>query len=126
MEKKYQILIVEDEKMLLEMYKDRFEQEGFEVITAKDGEKGLKMALEKRPDLLVLDILLPKKEGTDVLKEVRESGDWGKTVPIVMLTNLDSKDYILEAVERYQPSYYFLKVNTELNDMVEKIKQLMS
>ncbi len=126
MEKKYQILIVEDEKMLLEMYKDRFEQEGFEVITAKDGEKGLKMALEKRPDLLVLDILLPKKEGTDVLKEVRESGEWGKTVPIVMLTNLDSKDYILEAVDRYQPSYYFLKVNTELNDMVEKIKQLMS
>ena len=120
------ILIVEDEKMLAEMYKDKFEHEGFEVLSASDGEKGLKIALEEKPDILLLDVLLPKKEGVEVLKEVRESGRWGKSVPIIMLTNLDSSNYILDAVNKYSPSYYFIKANVELAEIVKKARELVS
>ncbi len=119
------ILIVEDEEMLAEMYKDKFEHEGFHVELSHDGEEGLKKALEISPDLLILDVLLPKKEGVEVLKEVRESGKWGEKVPIVMLTNLDSSDYILAAIEKYHPSYYFIKTNVELNEIVKKVKKLV-
>ncbi len=119
------ILIVEDEKMLAEMYKDNFEQEGFEVLSAFDGEEGLEMALKETPDLVILDILLPKKEGTDVLKEIRESGEWGSNAPIIMLTNLDSRDYILDAVNKYSPSYYFVKANIEIGEMTNKVKELL-
>lgn len=119
------ILIVEDEKMLAEMYKDKFEQDGFQVLSAYDGEEGLETALREKPDLVILDILLPKKEGTDVLKELRESGEWGHDVPVVMLTNLDSRDYILEAVNTYNPSYYFVKANIEIGELSSKIKELL-
>jgi len=119
------ILIVEDEKMLAEMYKDKFEHEGFEVLSASDGEKGVKIALEEKPDILLLDVLLPKKEGVEILKEVRESGRWGKNVPIIMLTNLDSSNYILDAVNKYFPSYYFIKANVELTEIVKKARELV-
>lgn len=119
------VLIVEDEKMLSEMYKEKFEYEGFEVFLAYDGEEGKKSALENKPDLLILDVLLPKKEGVEVLKEIRESGDWGKKLPIIMLTNLDSSDYILQMINEYRPSYYFIKANVELNEIVEKAKSLL-
>ncbi len=120
------VLIVEDEKTLAEMYSDKFKHEGFEVLLAEDGEKGLKMAFDEKPDILVLDILLPKKEGLEVLKEVRESGDWGKKVPIIMFTNLDSSDYILNAVDKYHPSYYFTKADVDLNEIVNRAKELLA
>ncbi len=120
------LLIVEDEKMLSEMYAERFAYEGFEILLAEDGEKGVEMALEEKPDLIILDILLPRKEGVDVLKEVRESGGWGSSVPIIMLTNLDCNDYILEAIEKYSPSYYFIKSNIELKEVVKKVHELLS
>ncbi len=126
MAKNKKILIVEDEKMLAEMYAERFAHEGFEILLAEDGEKGLKLALKEKPDLIILDILLPKKEGVDVLRDLRESGNWGKSIPIIMLTNLDCNDYVLEAIEKYCPSYYFIKSNIELKEVVSKVHELIS
>ena len=120
------VLIIEDEKMLSRMYKDKFEFENFEVLTASDGEEGVNKALGEKPDILIVDILLPKKEGVEVLKEVRESGDWGEKVPIILLTNLDSSNYILDAIGKYSPSYYFVKANIELSEVVEKMKELVA
>ncbi len=119
------ILIVEDEKRLLEMYRDKFKFSGFDVSIADNGEDGLRIALDEQPDVVLLDILLPKKKGTEVLKEIREANQWGEAVPIIMLTNLDSNDEILDTISTYGPSYYLIKSNTELNDILEKVKNLV-
>lgn len=111
--------------MLTEMYKDKFEHEGFEVSLAYDGEQGVEKAIKEEPDLLVLDILLPGKEGLEVLETVRKSGLWGREVPIIMLTNLDSDDRIIKAIEKYRPSYYFIKSNTELEEITDRAKELI-
>ncbi len=126
MNRNKKLLIVEDEEMLADMYAERFGFEGFEIILANDGEKGVEMALKEKPDLIILDILLPKKEGVDVLKDIRESGEWGEHIPIIMLTNLDCNDYVLDAIEKYSPSYYFIKSNIELKEVVNKVHELLS
>lgn len=76
------ILIVDDEKPIVDILKFNLEKEGFNVIFAHDGEMGLKLACEKNPDLILLDIMLPKMDGFDVCKKVREKSN----VPIIMIT----------------------------------------
>lgn len=102
---------------------ERFEQEGFKVFAAKDGEAGLKMALEEEPTIILLDILLPKMDGMQVLQKLRESGDWGKNVPVIMLTNLDANDKIIERVAKDKPTYYLIKSDWSLDKIVEKVNE---
>jgi DNA-binding response OmpR family regulator len=77
------LLIVEDEVALAEGLKDNFEIEGYEVLLAHDGEAGLNLAKSERPDIIILDVMMPKMSGFDVCKELRGSGD---QTPIIMLT----------------------------------------
>jgi DNA-binding response OmpR family regulator len=77
------ILIVEDEKAMADGLKDNFEYEGFEVLVAPDGETGLRYAADRKPDLILLDVMLPKKSGFDVCKELRLTGI---ATPVIMLT----------------------------------------
>ncbi len=76
------ILVVDDEKPILEILKFNLEKEGFRVLGASDGEEGLVLALTKNPDLILLDIMLPKLDGFDVCKRIREKSN----VPIIMIT----------------------------------------
>ncbi len=76
------VLIVDDEKPIVDILKFNLEKEGFKVIYAHDGELGLKLAREENPDLILLDIMLPKMDGFDVCKKVREKSN----VPIIMIT----------------------------------------
>jgi DNA-binding response OmpR family regulator len=80
---KQKILIVEDEPNMVMGLTDNFELEGYEVISANDGEAGLSKAIGEKPDLVILDIMMPKKSGLDVCKELRAKG---YTMPVVMLT----------------------------------------
>lgn len=77
-------------------------------------------------DIVILDILLPEKEGADVLKEIREDEEWGKDVPIILLTNLEPSDYILVAIQKYKPSYYFIKSDIEPKEVLSKAKELLN
>jgi two-component system alkaline phosphatase synthesis response regulator PhoP len=77
------VLIVEDDDSMAVALKDGFEYEGFEVMLARDGEEGLRLARSGRPDLLVLDVMLPKMNGLDVCREIRKEGG---ALPIIMLT----------------------------------------
>lgn len=119
------ILIVEDEKPVLKALVDKFGGEGFSVITAEDGEEGLKTALKEKPDLILLDLIMPKKTGLQVMKELRKSPGYGKKVPIIILTNLSANDKISAEVVEGEPSYYLVKADWKINDVVLKVKETL-
>ncbi|MCK5021987.1 MAG: response regulator [Candidatus Pacebacteria bacterium] len=117
------ILIVEDEEIMLNSLVEKFTIEGFDILIAKDGERGLEVALDKKPDLILLDIILPKMDGMTMMRKLRKENNWGKDVPIILLTNLTSDDSITEGVARDNPTYYLVKTDWSLNEVVEKVKE---
>lgn len=115
------ILVVEDEKPMLEVLVESFAGEGIIVLGATDGEEGLKRALEEHPDLILLDIVLPKMDGITMLKKLR-TDNWGKDVPVIILSNLSNIETIAQALEG--GVYDFLvKTDWKLKDLVEKVKE---
>ena len=81
------VLVIDDEKSILKMYSEYLTSQGFEVVTAGNGEEGIKIAKEQKPDVLLLDIIMPKFNGLDVLKSLKSDPDI-KNTPIYLLTNL--------------------------------------
>jgi DNA-binding response OmpR family regulator len=118
------ILIIEDEIMLLNVLYKKCINEGFDVIKTKNGIDGLNTALKNHPNLILLDLLMPGMGGMEVLKKLREN-DWGMSVPVIILTNLDTNDQILEGVIRDHPTYYLIKSNTKIKDVMVKIKEIL-
>lgn len=114
------ILIVEDEKPLANMLGSKLKDEGFEVAIALDGEDGLKKSLEWLPDLVLLDIVMPKMDGMTMLKKLREN-EKGKTVHVVLLTNLSDTSKVYEAVTLGVKDY-LVKTNWDLDEIIEEIK----
>ncbi|RJQ28820.1 response regulator [Candidatus Parcubacteria bacterium] len=120
---KKKVLIAEDEAPMARVLSDKFTREGFEVFTAGDGEAALQLALKERPDVILLDVVMPKMDGMTVMKKLREEGDWGKHVPLVVLTNLVANDNIMGRVIVDEPSYYLVKSETSIEDIVRKAKE---
>ena len=116
------ILIIEDELPMLKALSDKFTLEGFEILEAKDGAEGLKAALEKKPDLIILDIFMPVMDGKAMLEKLRQDA-WGKTVPVIILTNLNPDDKTLDELMKNGPSYYFVKSKWKLEELVGKVKK---
>lgn len=104
---------------------NRFTNEGFfRVYEAPDGEIGLKMALEKLPDIIVLDLLMPKMNGLEMLKKLR--GDaWGKKAPVIILTALEEDDEINKVISKHEPSFYLVKTNVTPSDVVAKVAEVI-
>lgn len=117
------ILIVEDEPALLRVLIDKFTNEGFSVLEAKNGLTGLKIAQEEKPDVILLDILMPELDGMEMMRRLRDSSSYGKTVPIVILTNLDADEKITWAVAKDEPAYYLIKSNVDMDEIVSKVNQ---
>lgn len=118
------ILLVEDDPSLSALYKDLLEKENFSVSLATDGESALKIALNTMPDIILLDILLPKMNGMTVMTHIR-STDWGKKEPIIILTNVDPDDSMMQNIVYDQPTYYLLKANTTPGEVLEKVKSVL-
>lgn len=118
------ILIVEDDNAQLEVFIQRLSMEGFEVLQAKDGQDGLKIAFDEHPDLILLDIMMPKMDGLTMMEMLREDS-WGKHVPIILLTNLSLEDKVLTRVVKSEPSYYFVKADMEIDDVVKKAEEVL-
>ena len=118
------VLIIEDDTVLLDMYQDKFAVSGITVMTADDGKKGLDLAMTKQPDLILLDLGLPKIKGVDIMGTLRMT-EWGKMVPIIVLTNLNVDGKILEAITKYNPVYCLLKANTTPDEVVDKAKEVL-
>lgn len=118
------ILIVEDEKPMQKALRLRLSADGFTVLTADDGESGLATALEKKPDLIMMDILLPKKNGMDVLRALR-SDEWGNKVPVILLTALEADDHITKQVMDHRPTFYLVKSEWRLEQVSNKVKEAL-
>lgn len=117
------ILVVEDEQLTRQALVDELAGEGFEVLQAVNGEEGLNTALREHPDLVLLDIVMPKMDGVTVMSKLREDA-WGKDVPIIMLTVLDSDDAILGKIVENKPAYYLIKKNElHAEEIVAKVKE---
>ncbi len=92
-EEKIKVLLIEDEKEVLELYRLKLTLDDYEVITAESGQEGLKKAFEQRPDLIYLDIKMPEMDGFEVLQKLR-SEPTTKDTPVVILSNFDEQDMI--------------------------------
>lgn len=123
MEKK-KILIVEDDLVLQKTLKEFLVAEDFEIILASDGEEGIEKAKSEKPDLILLDIILPKKDGYEVIKEVRADGTI-KNVPIALLTNLGSLNDVEKALE-LGATTYLVKADYKLEEIAVKVKSILA
>jgi CheY-like chemotaxis protein len=112
-----QILIVEDVSFLQKAMKVILKDAGYDVIIASNGEDGLNKALKKHPDLILLDILMPKMDGMTMLKELRKD-PWGKKAPVIILTNLNDKEKLIEATKEHVVDYY-VKSDWEIDEIVK-------
>ena len=117
------ILFIEDESALQKTFEEILNQEGYKMISAIDGETGLRLARTKKPDLILLDLILPKLHGFEVLKELR--GDpKTKDIPVVVLTNLEGTGDIEKALE-LGATTYLVKANYSLEEVLLKIKKTL-
>jgi len=111
------VLIVEDDKDFLWILKQGFTGQPFSVIFAEDGEEGLKIAEEQKPDLILLDILMPKMDGVTVAKKLKEKN---VNSQIIFLTNLMGKLPVAEKI--VEESDYIVKSNVHVSQIIEKVK----
>ena len=118
------ILIVEDEKPVRYPLRDKLTWEGFTVFEAEDGQEGLKKALELHPDIILLDIVMPKLDGLTVLKKLRLDA-WGKDAIVILLTNLGDIDKIASAAESGVADY-LVKADWKLEDVVLKVREKLA
>lgn len=122
-DKKHVILLIEDEELLADMYETKFKSEGYEIYKALNGEEGLKLAAEKKPGFILLDVIMPKLDGFSVLKQLRASNAT-KNIPVLLLTNL-GQDEDVEKGKALGAVGYLVKANMTPADVVEKVKEYL-
>ncbi len=118
------ILIIEDEAPLRMALEEKFGNEGFDVVTADNGEDGLMLAQEQMPDLILLDIILPKMNGFDVLNHLSKN-DTTKEIDVIVLTNLSETGKVGDVV-RKGVSEYLVKADWTLEELLEKVKNKLN
>lgn len=117
------ILVAEDEVDLREALADMLELEEFTVIQVGDGEAAVATAIETQPDLLLLDVMMPKKSGLEALGEIRHDS-WGQSVPVIILTALSDMASVSEAIEKGGVNTeYLVKTDWKLEAVVGKVKE---
>ncbi|MCK5061687.1 response regulator [Candidatus Parcubacteria bacterium] len=121
MEKK--VLIVEDDKMISAMYETKLKQEKYNVIIAENGSQGLDLAVKEKPDLVLLDVILPQMDGFSVLRELRLNSNT-KKIPIIMLTNLGTSED-QEKGKKMGATDYWIKAQMTPAQVSDKVKELL-
>ncbi len=118
------VLIAEDEEALRNILVQSFKSAGFQTIEAVDGQQALTLALQHKPMVIVLDIMMPVMDGMDALKKLRLD-QWGKNAMVIMLTNLTADNKILQELSESAPSYYFVKSDMEPDQLIAKVKEIL-
>lgn len=123
-EDKKRILLVEDDKLLSELYSTKLTENGFEVEIALDGEEGLKKIKESKPDLVLLDIVLPKKDGFEILQAMNDDGSINSNV-VIALTNLGQKEEVDKGM-RLGAKDYIIKAHFTPTEVLAKIRKYLN
>lgn len=118
------ILLVEDDVFLASIYKTKFEMEGFKVSVADNGEDGLADVKKKKPDIILLDILLPRLDGFSVLAELKQNKATA-AIPVILLTNLGQKEDVHKGLE-LGAADYLIKAHFRPSETVDKVKRVLN
>ena len=118
------ILIVDDDPLINRMYQVCFEREGYKVNTAANGEEALMSVIKEMPDIMLLDVMMPKMNGVEVLKRLKKDPKT-KGIPVLILTNLADKKDDVDAAKKLGAIDYFVKSNTELKDLAKYVKSVL-
>lgn len=114
------IAIIEDDPTISQMYRMKFEADGFEVRLAANGHIGVKLVEEFQPDIILLDLQMPELNGVEALQQIRKH-DWGKTIPVIILTNLGEEEAPNE-LRDLGVSNYIVKANLTPRQVVDQVK----
>ena len=114
------VLVVEDDSALRSIIRDNLTREGLTVLEAKTGKDALKQALTERPDLILLDIILPDMDGIKVLKEIH-ADSWGKTAKVIMLTNLSDNKSVASSLE-FGSYDFIVKSDWKIEDVMKLVR----
>lgn len=120
---KKKVLIVEDEMYLRIPLAEQLKSTGLQVFGAKDGVEGLETALREHPDLILLDVMMPRMNGTEMLQKLRED-TWGKGALVIILTNSVERDFVKNILGAGAPEY-LVKSDWDLSDLVKKVKHVL-
>jgi DNA-binding response OmpR family regulator len=121
---KNKVLIIEDDSFISDMYRLKLEAEGFVVAVAEDGEKGLEQLGKEKPDLVLLDVVMPKMDGFAVLQSVKGNPQL-QDVPVVLLTNLGQKDSVEKGL-KLGALDYIIKAHFTPSEVVEKVREILN
>jgi len=114
------IAIIEDDQPLLDMYKTKFESEGFRVIHASNGIEGLKLLELNSPDLVLLDIMMPEMDGMEMLEKLRQT-EWGRSVKVFIMTNV-SQDEVPQKINELGVGAFIVKAHTTPAQVIEMVR----
>lgn len=118
------IAIIEDDSTISQMYRMKFEAEGFDVQLADNGARGVSLAESFKPDIILLDMQMPKMTGEEALKQIR-SKDWGKSIPVIVLTNLGAEE-APKSLHSLGIHSYIVKADLTPRQVVERVKTALS
>lgn len=118
------ILIVEDDVVLSKMYQKKFELEGYEVAAVYSGGEGLVAAQREKPDVILLDIMMPAMDGFSVIKSLQED-ETTKKIPIIILTNLGTSQIFIEEAKRLGVKEYLIKYKTSTTQVIDAVKRAL-
>lgn len=119
------ILLVEDDPFLSLLLKNRLQKEGFEITLAKDGQEGIDYLKNLQPNLMLLDLILPKKTGFELMEEIRlDPQFYGKNVPIIIISNLGQQEDISRSRQLGAIDYY-VKAKISIDELIQKIKEFL-
>ena len=115
------VLIVEDEEIIYELLQRKLTQEGYEVVVAKDGEEGLAKIREEKPDLILLDIIMPKKGGFEVMEEIQKE-EGLKDIPVIVISN-SGQPVELDKAKELGAKDWLIKTEFDPQEVIEKVKK---
>lgn len=118
------ILVVEDDAFLSKIYKVKLEKTGFEVVLAYDGNQAIEEIKKAIPDLILLDLMMPVKDGFTTLSELKENSDW-KKIPVIIASNLGQQEDVDKGL-KMGASDFIVKSDTSLDNIIDKINKLLS